>query len=596
MPLPYDPNWKPVKDEPEGGLDLQSLLSTSDALAGPSAKEPVPTDFATLRMSLPTGLREAVPRTWTDFLLDFLIPAHLLVMVYAVVFFLLDVRYVYTSELDQSMRIVAASFVLGVVALNRLIARDGSDESIIYMIGLAGAIGMYTFSTTGMYDAGSVARNFMNSSPAVATAFNMAVVAFLWWLVNRLTHECCVDENRTAGDIGILTGTARNLRKVLEKSEAAPLPVKKEKGPKPTGYAAVVPMMELEAFDPTEFRRPVAAAPVPAASSAARLSGRHPGISILLFAIPVLAVFAVGLRVIQHGGTEWIQRGMVYMGLYVFASLSLLMLTSLAGLREYFRSRKIAMPGGIGFFWLGLGLAMIITVMIGALSLPLPDLPPMAQIDEHVRDEYDRSDRFQVQQVEQSPVEAFKQQEFVRRLSLGVQIGLGVLVVYAALKAIAWGAWRALRRRERLSRPVAAVLGAVEGAISTVTRLPKRASPRPRRVRVSRDIALCANYKNSMGDDELSRRLDTRGHIEHSYTALCALATDLGVPRKDGETPLEFLQRFPDALAGLREEAADLTRLYIVSAYSDIPLDERVLDQLRRFWITYDRIRNRVVR
>ena len=40
-----------------------------------------------------------------------------------------------------------------------------------------------------------------------------------------------------------------------------------------------------------------------------------------------------------------------------------------------------------------------------SLNLPLPELPPMAYIDEHVRDEYDRSDTFQVQQVELSPIE-----------------------------------------------------------------------------------------------------------------------------------------------------------------------------------------------
>lgn len=605
MPLPYDPNWKANRDAAEAdaagggvaGTDLQSLMSVADAIDATPKHLPIATDFASLREQYKAPSRQVVPRTTTDYLLDFLIPIHILAMVYAVVFFLLDVRYVYTSELDQSMRIVAISFVLGVVALNRLIARDGSDESIIYMLGLGGAIGMYTFSTTGLYDAGSVARNFMNGNPYLATGFNMTVVAFLWWLVNRLTHECCVDENRFAGDIGILTGTVRNWRKALDRDAATkekPAPKKeKKKGPEP-----IFGIMELEAIDPTEFRKP--AAPVAPRTNPVRISdrlaGRHPGMSIFLFAIPVLAIFAVGLRVIQHGGPDWIRRGMLFMALYVFASLSLLMLTSLAGLREYFRSRRIAMPGSIGVFWVGLGLTMVVTVMIGALNLPLPDLPPLAYIDEHVRDEYDRSDHFQVQQVELSPIDELKQQTFVKRLSTGVLVVLGAMSVYAALKAAGWAAWRALKRRERLPRWLVAFLTAMDAAVATVTRLPRWRPPSSGRVRVSRDIALSANYRNSMGDPALAQRYGTRDHIEHAYTALCALAMDLGVPRRDGETPLEFIARFPKSLRGLQEEAEDLTRLYMVSAYSDLALEDRVLDRLRKFWITYDRLRNRIVR
>ena len=599
MPLPFDPNWKPeARDTGPAGTDLQSLMSAPDVFGPVTSHAPIPTDFQSLRDQYKPQLRESVRRTTTDFLLEALIPLHILVMVYAVVFFLLDVRYVYTSELDQSMRIVAFSFVLGVVALNRLIARDGSNESILYTLALGGAVGFYTFSTTGLYDAGSVARNFMNSDPYLATAFNMVVVSFLWWLVNRLMHECCVDENRSAGDIGILTGTARNPRKLVERAESTPATPKTAKGPKPTGYDAVVPMMQIDAVDPHDFRKPVAA-PLDAAPRARvsdRLATRHPGISIFLFAVPVLAIFALGLRVIQHGGAGWIQRGMLYMGLYVFCSLTLLMLTSLAGLREYFRARRIAMPPMIGVFWIGLGVAMVFTVMIGALNLPLPDLPPIAQIDEHIRDEYDRSDRFVVQKVELSPIDEFRQQTFVRRLSLGVQVILGAMLVYATLKGIAWAAWRALQKRWHLPRWLVALLGGLDRVASTLTRLPARGSPRPARVRVSRDIALSADFRNSLGDPVLAERYDTRQHIEHAYTALCALATDLGVPRQDGETPLEFLRRFPDALVGLRDEAESLTRLYMLAAYSDVGMEDRILDQVRKFWITFDRLRNRVVR
>lgn len=598
MPLPFDPNWKPEQRESgPAGTDLQTLMSAPDVFGPVTGHAPEATDFQSLRDQFKPQSREVVRRTTTDFLLEALIPLHILVMVYAVVFFLLDVRYVYTSELDQSLRVVAFSFILGVVALNRLIARDGSNESILYMLGLGGAIGFYTFSTTGLYNAGSVARNFMNSNPYLATGFNLVIVAFVWWLVNRLTHECCVDENRSAGDIGILTGTVRNLRKVIDKAEAAPTPPPRKES-KRTGYEAIVPMMELAAVDPTEFKRPqvVPLDAAPKRSAADRLATRHPGISILFFAIPVLGIFALGLRVIQHGGAGWIQRGMFYMGLYVFCSLTLLMLTSLSGLREYFRARRISMPTTIGVFWICMGLTMVVTVMVGALNFPFPSLPPIAQVDEHIRDEYDRGDHFVVKSVELSPIDEFRQHTFVQRLSLGVEVVLGAMLLYGGLKGIAWATWRALQKRRHLPAWLLRLLATLDTVASTLTRLPARSAPRRARVRVSRDIALSADFRNSMGDPLLSKRFDTRQHIEHAYTALCALATDLGVPRKDGETPLEFLRRFPDALGGLREEATALTQLYLVSAYSDLGVDDRILDQVRKFWITYDRLRNRIVR
>ncbi len=85
-------------------------------------------------------------------------------------------------------------------------------------------------------------------------------------------------------------------------------------------------------------------------------------------------------------------------------------------------------------------------------------------------------------------------------------------------------------------------------------------------------------------------------HIEYAYQALCALAYDLGVPREAGETPNEFIARFPKELETLRDEAVELTRLYMVTAYSPQQVDERVLDRLRKFWMNYERVRSRVVR
>jgi len=76
--------------------------------------------------------------------------------------FLLDIRYVYTEVSDMNIRAFALFLVLGVVALNRLIGRDGTEESLAYFVLLAVVTGFYTFVTTGAYEVGSIAGKFMN--------------------------------------------------------------------------------------------------------------------------------------------------------------------------------------------------------------------------------------------------------------------------------------------------------------------------------------------------------------------------------------------------------------------------------------------------
>jgi hypothetical protein len=509
-----------------------------------------------------------------------------------VVYFLLDVRYVYTAVHDVNLRFVAFSFILGVVALNRLIAREGSQESYLYMGGLAGAIAIYTFSTTELYGVGSVARNFMNDNPYLATLFNMMVVVFVWWLVNRLTHECCVDENRSAGEVGILTGAARRWQARLRaepKGKARPQPLK--------AAGLGDPWLELEPFDPTEGYVPpeVEEAAEPAASLGDRWGEKHPGMAVLYFSVPVFVIFAVGLRVIQHGGEGWVRAGAVYMGVYTAAALSLLMLSSLSHLREYFRTRKVRMPEGIAWFWIGLGLLQVAVVMVAAAQLPLPELPPMAYVDAHVADPWARGGpKFELSAVARTQVELIEQARFVERTGQVVLVVLVLVFAYGVLKAL--GAWAAhmARQRARYPRVVARFFDGLERVVNVLTRLP-RPAPRRRRVRIQRDLATSMQYRSSLGE-ERTRGWETRRHIEHAYAALCALAYDLGVPREAGQTPYEFLCQFPEELGSLAEEAEELTRLYVLAAYSPLEMDARMEDRLRKFWMGYERVRRRYVK
>jgi hypothetical protein len=588
-----DDGWKTVQEveqeaplAPEA-LDFQSL---KDEFREQQTRRKQPkTDFQSLRSSIEKEIKPFQHRTATDLLVDALTPIMIFLMVSSVIFFLLDVRYVYTAVHDANLRFVALAFVLGVVALNRLIATDGSDESILYGIGLAGAIGFYTFATTGLYDVGSVSRNFMNSNAYLATAFNMVIVAFIWWLTNRLMHECCVDENRTAGDIGILTGTARRVQNAIRRTKTSEdsLFVKKNKEP-------VLQLNVVEAVDPTEWKEVKKRKGPPVAVANQRLSKRHPGISIFYFSIPVLAIFAFGLRIVQHGGRPMILAGNLYLGLYVVAALMLLMLTSLGGLRQYFRTRYVQLPAMLGPFWIGLGVVMIAMVLLGALRMPQPDLPAAWYVDEHQADPWKRNaPAFTLNNAAVSAADQLEQSRIIERLGNFVLFLFALFVVYAAVRWL--GAFAAYlgKRRDLLPPRVRRLFDLLDRLLQKLTHVPSLPKRTPRR-RVSRQLARCTRYRNPMAKGE-ARPATPEDDVAYTYDALCALAADMGVPRRDGQTPFEFIQAFPKELRGLRDEALDLTELYVRAAYSPYKLDRNTEDRLRRFWITYDRIRNRVV-
>ncbi len=530
--------------------------------------------------------------TITDALLGFLTPLMILIMVASVIYFLLDVRFVYTTVMDRNLRFVAFFFVMGVVALNRLIAQQGGGESILYIFGLGIVTVIYTMGTLSQWEAGSVARGFLDS-PGTATVFNLAAVSFIWWVTNRLTKECCVDENPYAGEIGIFQNTLRKARAAMTPQA----PQRKQSAIVRKRVDNSVVAQELDAIDPSEWKPPEKKKHKASyAEPAERLARRHPGVSIFYFSVPVMLIFALGLRVLPHGGPGMVARGHALVGAYSFSALTLLMLTSLAGLRMYFQERRVPIPPSIGVFWLSLGFFMVLVVLLGALALPLPDMPPVAHVGYQETDfwTYDR-------QIELLPVEVTAEGEirqglFLQRLGQGVLIGLGLFAGYGALRGLGSGAAALARRRAMLPQWMRRFFDAVDQLIQRLLRMPSLPRLQWRQRTIQRDLATCVAYRNPMRSAMQQRGMTNADIIAHAYEALCALAYDLGVPRRPGQTPYEFLREFPRELKTLEEEATELTNLFVLSNYGGIRFDDRVQDRVRRFWQAYEVVRQRVVR
>jgi len=387
-----------------------------------------------------------------------------------------------------------------------------------------------------------------------------------------------VDAAPEAGDVGILTGTARRWRRAMARET-----------PRTSEDAS------LEAIDPAAWKPGTGKTRPPRPRAATdRLTGRHPGMSVLIFSIPAMGVFILGLPVIQHGGWTMLSRAHAYVVLYTVSSLMLLMLTSLAKLREYFRSRYTAIPGKLSAFWMGLGTVMTAMVVVGALALPYPEMPPLAHVEYHQPDPYSPTD-FQPIPVDRGPSELLAQSRIAQRVSQGV-LGILLLVMgFALLRAIGSAAAAIARRRGRWPAWVVRLFDAVDHLLLRLSTLPQQRSRRPI-PRIDRAVSLSKDYTNPLSDPSRRATMSSADLIAYSYDALCALALDMGVPRAPGQTPYEFMETFPRPLESLRDETLELTRMLVLSQYAHQEFDERDLDRVRKFWREFVRLRTRVVR
>jgi len=554
------------------------------------------TDFQALTANDDRVGPRTPPKTLVDSIVDISTPLLIFVMCYAVMYFLLNVRYIYTEVNDLSFRWVTFCFLVGIVASNRILARDSTPEGFLLPIIFGGTVGLYTLTIPGS----SLVPDYLGGNPWSTAGFNVTVVVIIWWVVNRLTHECCVDENKTAGEVGILTGTARKLQQRIRPRQEDALAAHLYDNESHAQFAAsqgkeFMPMNVMEAFDPSEGFKPKGK-PKPKYNLdfSQRLSDRHPGVSILYFSVPVMVIFTMGARVLQQGGDGMILTGHIYVGVYTVAALLLLLLTSLAGIRQYFRARLIAMPTPMGYFWVGLGVTMLGMVLLAAMRLPKPEMPPMASVIEHQTDYWTRGSTFRLASAAAEPIEILRHNRMVEYIGNGVLVLFGLFGVYVLFNLALQGTGWVGRHRHRFPPFVGRFFARLERLLTLLTHVP--ALPRFSRLpRIQRSIATCSAYESSLGRTD-GGMVAPADHVAHAYEALCALAYDMGVPRGTDQTPNEFIDAFPKPLRKLKQEARELTRLYVQSSYSQQPLAEDTEQAVRRFWVAYNQARRRVLR
>lgn len=647
MPLPFDPNWK-RPDESAPAPTLESLMTSApvhELHAQGKANERAalhPLDFASLR-GAGKQQKRAVPLTFADYFIDFLTPALIFFMMLAFILYMLDIRFIYTEYDDFRLRVVSIFFVLGVVALNRLVARDGKEQSVIYILGLGVAVVLFTVGTSGSSPQSYVGTS--TSAMGLNVVANLTVVSFLWWVINRLTHECCVDKASSSGDIGIVAGTLLSMKQAKESAKELPSQMKEALTRKEEELPYIL-TNTIDAYDPLDRDRAAAMLPLPDEPKkwSDRMPKKHPGISIFYVSMPVLAAFVLGFPILRSGGSAMITAGYVFVGIYTVAALGLLMFTSLRGLRGYCQERGVTIPPGVSMFWMGFGSFLVLLVLLSGLIFPAPGLPRAADTGERIIDpnarqnplpdyheskdlgddsaaparELERTgeegDESQGQQqtppnsemapqqppqdaappsggstpdgTVASPLIALMQAMPILGTILGILLGIGVLgiVGFVLLYLL-----RGYSKRQKEKRPglFAAMRRFLEGLFAAA-QVP---GMRPWKVRMSRELSASAAFHSPMNSN-----MSVREKVAYSYDALCALAHDVGQPRDPDRTPHEFMREFPERLVSLRDQAEDLTRLYVIAEYSNLDMQPQVEDRLRTFWVQYDRTRNGVLR
>lgn len=237
---------------------------------------------------------------------------------------------------------------------------------------------------------------------------------------------------------------------------------------------------------------------------------------------------------------------------------------------------------------------MVALVLFGAAALPHPDAPPLAHVAKHEYDPWNPGSTFQLRNELVSKEKQAMQNAFARRVGQVVLGMLGLFILYGLLRAASAGAFALARRRDILPGFLARFFVHLDRGLQRLSNLPRLPQWR-KQVRVRPEVASCSIYRNPLSDPRAAS-MGINGQVEYAYAALCALALDLGHPKEPGQTPYEFLDQFPQALDRLREEATDLTHLLVQSIYAGVRLDEKAADRLRRFWLSYERVRNRIVR
>ncbi|WP_164101931.1 DUF4129 domain-containing protein [Candidatus Laterigemmans baculatus] len=279
-------------------------------------------------------------QTAADYAVIAICPSLIIVMLTALVHFL--VLCLYRGDFPGRLMYILFLFIFATT----LIARIAIEEGRGYASGYAAALGLATFL---------VISQFVTLSGPMAELswlFNLLLLGLIWWLADRVTFDCTVidDAERASGEglvsaSGLFGGTG-SLGAQRSRTAAADL--------------------RLDGTTSSEEREREDSRALPR-----KKRGHQPGRWVLYLALAALPMFGLGQLLLPD--SEEIRRSALWsLGLYLFATLTLLVTTSFLGLRRYLRQRGTEMPTDVSVAWLGGGAVLVAVMLLVCFALPLP--------------------------------------------------------------------------------------------------------------------------------------------------------------------------------------------------------------------------------
>jgi hypothetical protein len=256
-----------------------------------------------------------------DYALAGIAPFFIIGMIGSLTFFLITVFY----RGDYPARLM---WILGLYTFAAvLIARIAIEQTRTYAMGYMVCLGLATLLVAPQFIAIQGPMSWLTLPLLV---FFLVLIAFL---ADRITFDCTsINEADASSGVGLLQSLGINKAETFEKS--------KELQSRPGAYLK-------------------------------RRKKHNPGVWVLYFALMVLPLFGIGQFFIRDVSSRLFSHRLLF--IYLFCTLSLLVLISLLSLRKYLRERSIDMEIPFAVRWLSMGIAAVFALLLVFALLPIPN-------------------------------------------------------------------------------------------------------------------------------------------------------------------------------------------------------------------------------
>ena len=277
-------------------------------------------------------------KTLADYLAIALGPLLIMGLVGSLVFFCLEVAY--RGDNPGPIRWTLFWFILAAVLVSRISIENGSTQGGIYGLALGVVTGMmmatYVDWVVGCW----------------------VMLALAWWFASKLTWDCTLveDDEDTSGE-GLLEASGLEQGKDTATAASAS-----------AGTDIPVPPRASTAVG----GRPGAGRAKKADPNAPKVRAHSPGMWVVYFSLAALPLFGVGQLFIPKAELQESHDAFSFVLVYVVCALGLLLSTSFLNLRRYLRQRGLTMPSAMAAGWVGRGVALALVVICAAVLVPRP--------------------------------------------------------------------------------------------------------------------------------------------------------------------------------------------------------------------------------